>query len=146
MKGIYTYSRGNLDTQASDLNLFTAGKEGLIFTAESRLGVDLKLKSGFDNSVVTYTGSIVGSGLGYGDSLLANGTGSLVVTFWGSLETTARIVNTSDLEVIVGSLVRFGNNGTVGTNTVTTDVGGSWVLPGLYSDHTYSINNGIVTW
>jgi hypothetical protein len=146
MKGIYTYSRGSINASGIDKTLFTGGKEGLIVTAVTNLGLTLKLRAAGDNLPVTITGSLVGLGLGYGDKLIANGVGSLAVTFYGSLESTIQIVNTNQLEVLVGSQVTFANSGTVGTTQVTANTP-VWLKPGIYTNQAFIINSdNTVTW
>lgn len=146
MKNIYTYSRGSINTGGVDKILLTGGKEGLIFTAVTNLGLTLKLWAEGDDLPVTLTGSPVGLGLGWGDRLLANGTGSLAVTFWGSLDSTVQIVNTNQLEVIVGSPVEFAKSGTVGGVAVSTS-NPVWIKPGIYTNYAFSLDaNGKVTW
>jgi hypothetical protein len=146
MKNIYTYSRGSITTSGVDKTLFTGGREGLIVTAVTNLGLTLKLWAEGDNLPVTLTGSLVGLGLGWGDKLLANGTGSLAVTFWGSLDSTVQIVNTNQLEVIVGAPVDFAKAGTVGGVAVSAS-SPIWMRPGIYTDYAFSLDaNGKVIW
>lgn len=146
-KQIYTYSRGNIDTGGSDMELFTGGYTGLIFTKSTNIGLTLKMWSEGDDSIVPVSGSIVGLGLGYGDKLFANGVGSLAITFWGELESIYRIVNTDELEVLVGGQITFGQSGNaLGGLSISSNVP-VWVKPGIYADRAYSLNSSNqVTW
>lgn len=129
------------------MELFTGGYTGLIFTKSTNVGLTLKMWSEGDDAIVPISGSIVGLGLGYGDKLFANGVGSLAITFWGELESIYRIINTNQLEVIVGGQIRFGLSGNaVGGLDITRNIP-IWVKPGVYSDREYIIDsNNLVLW
>lgn len=143
VKTIMSYSRV-IDTQGLDQILFTGGQQGLLFTASEQSGLTIKITPSSGGTIIT-SGVLTGSGLGFGDSLVVNGVGHLMASMWGELQEYYRLVNTNQLEVIVGSPVTVGSSGTIGNYTVVS--GDTVVLPaGIYDDNTYSINYPTVTW
>ena len=143
VKMIMSYSRV-IDTQGSDQIIFTGGQQGLLFTFSEQSGLTIKITPSSGGTITT-SGVLTGSGLSFGDSLVVNGVGHLMASMWGELREYYRLVNTNQLEVIVGSPVTVGSSGTIGGNTVVS--GDTVVLPaGIYDDNNYSINYPTVTW
>lgn len=145
MKEIITYTKAAIDTP-TDLKLFTAGATGLLFTAISATGLTLKagLASG---GTVQLPSNPVGAGLGYGDSLLVSGTGSILLTMWGSLEETYLIKGTA-LEVIVATPIPFAKAGVIGSTPVAASKT-TLIKPGLYTENAYkfvSTTDRTITW
>ncbi len=143
VKRIMSYSRV-IDTQGGDQTLFTGGPQGVLFTASEQSGLSIKISPSAGGTITT-SGVLTGSGLAFGDSLIVNGVGHLVVSMWGELQEYYRLVNTNQLEVIVGSPVTVGTPGTIGAYTA---VEGQevWVPAGIYDDNNYSIDYPTVTW
>lgn len=140
-----SYSRV-IDTLGVDVTLFSGGNQGVLFTASEQNGLTIKIAPSSGGSITT-SGILTGSGLSLNDSLVVNGAGHLILSMWGELNDYYRIVNTDQLEVIVGSPVIFNRFGTVGGISVTSDAAGFWIPAGVYSDHDYSISgSGVVTW
>lgn len=143
VKRIMSYSRV-IDTQGTDKTLFTGGQQGLLFIASEQSGLTIKISPSAGGTITT-SGELIGSGLAFGDSLVVNGVGHLMVSMWGELQEYYRLVNTNQLEVIVASPVTVESSGTIGTYTVVS--GETVVLPaGIYDDNNYSINYPTVTW
>lgn len=143
MKQILTYSNFNIN--ATDLNLFTAGPEGLIFTASASIGVSFKIQAPNGGGTMVLSGDLIGKGLGYGHSILASGNGDVHLTMYGTLEEYYRVINTDELEVVVGYPVPFNSNGTDGSYTFTTG-NTTWLPQGVYTGNSYSLdgNNSVI--
>lgn len=143
VKRIMTYSRV-IDTQGADQAIFTGGQQGVLFTASEQSGLTIKV-SPSAGGIITTSGVLTGSGIAFGDSLLVNGIGHLVVSMYGELQEYYRLVNSNQLEVIIGSPVSVGSSGTIGGYTATEgqDV---WIPAGIYTDNDYSITYNTVTW
>lgn len=143
VKMIMSYSRV-IDTQGSDQILFTGGQEGLLFTSSEQSGLTIKITPSSGGTITT-SGVLTGSGLSFGDSLVVSGVGHLMASMWGDLREYYRLVNTNQLEVIVGSPVTVGSSGMIGNYTVVS--GETVRIPaGIYDDNNYSINYPTVTW
>lgn len=139
-----SYSRV-LDTSGSDQTLFTGGQQGVLFTAFEQSGFTVKINPSSGGSITT-AGLLTGSGLSFGDSLVVNGSGHILLSMWGELSQYYRIVNTNQLEVIVGSPIIVAKTGTIGS-IETTQGESVWIPAGIYSDNTYSLNSSLeVTW
>lgn len=137
MKQILTYSNFNVD--GLNINLFTAGHQGLIFTQARFSGLTLAQTAPNSGGSMPMSGDLIGQGLGFGHSLVASGTGSITVTMYGELQEYYRIINSSQLEVIVGYPVPFQTNGVI--SGYTTVVGeATWLPQGVYTGYTFSVN------
>jgi hypothetical protein len=143
-KRIMSYSRV-IDTQGSDQTLFSGGQQGVLFTAFEQSGLSVKINPS-TGGVITTSGLLTGSGLSFGDNLVVNGAGHIILSMWGELSQYYRLVNTNQLEVIVGSPIVVAKTGLIGSVSTTTGLV-SWVPAGIYTDHTYSINSSLeVSW
>ena len=143
VKRIMSYSRV-IDTQGVDQILFTGGQQGVLFTASEQSGLTIKISPSAGGTITT-SGVLTGSGLAFGDNLVVNGVGHLVVSMWGELQEYYRIVNVNQLEVIVGSPVTVGSSGTIGGYTASSGQE-VWIPAGIYSDNDYFINHPNVIW
>ena len=145
MKEIVTFTRAGINTTA-DLKLFTAGPQGVLFTAISAVGLTLKAGLARGGTILLPSNPI-GAGLGFGDSLLVTGVGDILITFWGSLAETYRL-NGTNLEVLVATPILFGMSGLVGDVQVTAGKA-SLIKAGIYNDRVYRIASGTtgnITW
>lgn len=145
MKEIITYTRATINT-TTDLTLFTAGGSGLLFTAVNATGLTLKAGLARGGTILLPTNP-VGSGLGYGDSLIVTGTGDILITMWGQLEETYRINGTA-LEVLVATPIPFANTGVIGGVNVEASKT-VLIKPGFYTDRAYryvSTTDRTITW
>lgn len=143
VKRMMSYARV-IDTLGVDQTLFTGGQQGLMFTAAEQSGLSITVIP-VTGGTIPISGGLIGSGLSYRDSLVVNGAGHLMVTMWGELHEYYRIVNSNQLEVIVGSPVNVGTSGTIGTYS-TSEGEDVWIPAGIYTDNNYSINYPTVTW
>jgi len=137
MKQILTYSNFNIN--ATDINLFTAGTEGLIFTASASIGISFKIQAPNGGGTMVISGDLIGKGLGYGHSLLASGNGDVHLTMYGTLSEYYRIINTDELEVVVGYPVPFNENGSDGSYTFSSGET-TWLPQGVYTGNSYSLD------
>ena len=143
VKRIMSYSRV-IDTQGVDQTLFTGGQQGVLFTTSEQSGLTIKISPSAGGLIAT-SGVLTGSGIAFGDSLVVNGTGHLVVSMWGELQEYYRLVNANQLEVIVGSPVTVGSTGSIGSYSTTAGQE-LWIPAGIYTDNNYSVNYPTVTW
>lgn len=144
MKQILTYSNFNIN--GTSVPLFTAGQQGLLFTQARLTGLTLVQQAPNSGGTMAMTGDLIGQGMGFGHTLLATGNGDISVTFYGELDEYYRLVNTDQLEVIVGYPVPFSTSGT--TSGYTTTAGEvTWLPQGVYSGHSFAIDgNGDVSY
>lgn len=133
MKEIITLTRAGISS-TPNLKIFTAGPEGVIFTAVAAAGLTLKAGLARGGTILLPSNPI-GAGLGYGDTLFVTGTGDLLVTMYGAILEPYR-VNGTALDVLIATPIPYANTGTIGDVAVTS---GKTVLtkPGLYSDKVY---------
>ena len=145
MKEILTYTRAAINT-STDLDLFTAGVSGVLFTAVAAAGLTLKVKPA-RGGVLLLPSNPVGAGLGFGDTLAVTGVGDILLTMWGELELTYRINGTA-LEVLVATPINFTQTGSAAGTTITANKP-IVIKPGLYVDRAYrlvSATDRSVTW
>lgn len=144
MKRLLSYARV-INTNGDDKDLFTCGTQGIIFLAINVTGLTFKLSLS-SGGVIPFSEDSIGSGMSFGDTLIANGDGYVHISMWGELQEYYRIVNLDNLEVIVGSPIPVDSIGQIGN--ITSDLSKPiWVPANIYTDNKYSIDNfGVVTW
>lgn len=144
MKRLLSYARV-INTNGIDNELFTCGPQGIIFLAVNVTGLtfNISLSSG---GVIPFSPNSIGSGMSFGDKLIANGDGYVHISMWGELQEYYRIVNVNNLEVIVGSPIPVASVGSIGNIPIDSNKT-IWVPANVYEDNVYSIDNeGVVTW
>lgn len=144
MKRLLSYARV-INTNGADYELFTGGPQGITFLAVNVTGLTFKLSIS-SGGTIPFSENSIGSGMSFGDKLLANGNGHVHISMWGELKEYYRIVELNKLEVIVGSPITVASAGRIGDIPSDTSKP-TWVPANIYQDNDYSIdNNGVVTW
>lgn len=144
MKRLLSYSRV-INTNGIDNELFTCGPLGITFLAVNVSGLTFKLSLS-SGGVIPFSENSIGFGMALGDTLLVNGDGYVHISMWGELREYYRLVNSNNLEVIIGSPIPVASEGQIGN--IRSDLNKPiWVPANIYDDNVYSIDDeGVVTW